>query len=287
MEELISETPVVSSKKKKSTTPKEPKVPKRDDFDIFRTIFQRTTQRRIPYILRNLGADHDLYFMSSSSEESFTYGASDHTIAMIKITDPVLQETVDKYMSKIYGMSHDEEQSLVVNIRDQISALGKTKGESFEDEVITDKYGGAYTRKFNKVGREVITRYSLAIDSLYHFQMVRAWCAMYRPYLEPRETDKVMALKHNDEENTIPVEVKFAEDDSFTCSPRLTRGVDTIYTKDMEKLPHPVIREELLVVHDSGSAYRLLHRVIGEGWSMVLLRPNAVYIAPMKKDQME
>ena len=274
-------------------TAKEPKAPKPkkrlSDFEIFRTIFQRTSERKLPYLLRNLGADSDIYFLSSHSEEDFVYGSSVLSIGMIEITDPELKAIVESFMVKMYGCKESDTGQLIVNIKEQISELAKTKGESLDSEVETNEHGAAWIRRYDINQRERIINYVSAIESLYHFQTVQSWCEQFRP------------LMTTDDPNHVYVPFKYQESGTSTITnldlttstivadmfgngiaPMITKGIDVIMSKSLEDLPYKVLSEEIIFFKESGSAHKMLHRIRAEGWNMIVLRPNAVYIPPRK-----
>jgi hypothetical protein len=289
-DESVAEEEVTTGKKKKAKVPKEPKAKKRpSDFEIFRTILQRTSERKQAFLLRNLGEDPDILFLCSADEAGFTFGSPDQAISMIEFTDLELKSVVDHYLGKLHGLQPDREISGFVCLRDQISELGKTKGEEFTDEVFTNEAGSAWiVRKDNK-DRSKPFYYALAIDSLFHVQLVADYCKNFRPLLDGNNAD-YLYYPYSHESNdtasivTLPPRAEYRDHMLGKAYPHgframMTKGLDIAMTKCVrDDFPYPVVDEEIIVWHDGGSACQLVHRVVAQGWRMITVRPNAIHV---------
>lgn len=272
---------------KNDSEPKKKKEKKRpSDFEIVRTILQRTHERKLPFLLKNIGEDPDIFFLCSKDESEFTYGSPDITIAIFEIVDTDLKSMVDNFVSKLYGLQGHSDNQLIINIRDQISELSKTKGEKIEVEVETDSFGSSWTIKKDINGKERTQYFSKAIESLFHVQLVKDWCRSYRPLLTTEDPNNLYyPYKHPDGETASIMTLPAAVDNNHplkTLYPygfrtMVTRGIDVILNKLLEEFPYPIIKEEMIVFQDQAAACQIAHRIIAEGWRMVLLRPNAVF----------
>lgn len=207
-------------------------------------------------------------------------------ISFVEFEDPSLKEIADTILSKIHGLSSPHQ--IIVNIRDQISELAKTKGESFEVDIQQDDFGSTWTVKTDIRGQERTLYYSRAIDSLFHFEQVRGWCDNYRFLLKTHNEKKqiIIPYTHPPGDTYTILTIPPFEDTSHPISQlypngfrtSVTRGLDLLITKGfVEQFPYPVLKEEIIFFVDSGCTVQMAHRVIGEGWRMVLLRPNAVF----------
>lgn len=267
-------------KKQKGQKPKK----RPSDFEIVRTILQRTHERKLPYILKNMGEDSDILLLCSEDEDGFVYGSSDMTIAMIEFEDPELEQAAESILTKMHG--YDAPNQILINARDQISELAKTKGETIDVEVEKDEYGSVWSVKKDIRGQERTLYFSRAIESLFHFQMVKHWCSSYRhllktqdpaylyyPYNHPDgSTYTILTLPPSDDKEH-PIRALYPN--GFRTS--VTRGIDMLITKMIEPhFPYQVVSEEVIVFIGDGSVCQMAHRVVGEGWRMVIIRPNAV-----------
>lgn len=281
-----------ASKIEKKTSP--PKAKKRlSDFEIFRTLLQRTTERKLPYLLKNIGEDSDIIFLCSENESEFVYGSSSISIAMIEILDESLKDIITPYFNKLYGLHTDVKHSLVINVRDQISDLSKTKGESFTSVVETNDAGSSWVTRKDIRGQERVVWLSKAIDSLFHFQVVREWCLKYRHLLTTDDPEYLYyPYTHVNKDtysvlkldpicgNNHPITSMYPNGFRITVS----RGIDVLIDKGLEDLPNPSTSEELIIFRDNGAACHIVHRIIGEGWRMILLRPNSVLFPSLSTD---
>jgi hypothetical protein len=280
------------SKEKSEKAPKAPKQKKRpSDFEIVRTILTRTHERKLPYLLKNMGEDSDILFFCSEDESGFTYGSSEMSIGLLEITDPELRTMVDNTLSKMYGYKDIEDKQLVINVRDQMSALVKTKGESIDEEVSTNEYGASWVMRKDIKGQERTLYYSKTIESLYHFQVVREWNNTYRPLLSTEDDDIIYLDYRYDNKETSSI-VKFdipKRNQTNTLEEKypngfrttITKGIDAIMVKNMENFPYPILKAEMIFFGSSGWACHIAHRVTAQGWRMLVLRPNMVFIPPL------
>lgn len=286
-EVVLVDKPIKIIKAKSEDEPKKKKERKRpSDFEIVRTIFQRTHERKLPFLLKNIGEDPDIFFLCSKDESEFTYGSPDITIAIFEILDSDLKLMADNFVNKLYGLQNHSDNQLIINIRDQISELAKTKGEKIEVEVETDSFGSSWTIKKDINGKERTQYFSKAIESLFHVQLVKDWCRSYRPLLTTNDpVNLYYPYKHPDGE-TASIMTLPAPDNSahplktlypYGFRTMVTRGIDVVLNKLLEEFPYPIINEEMVVFQDQAAACQIAHRIIAEGWRMVLIRPNAVF----------
>lgn len=281
------------TKKTSEKTPKAPKQKKRpSDFEIVRTILTRTHERKLPFLLKNMGEDSDIYFLCSEDESGFTYGSSEMSIAILEITDPELKEMLDIVLSKMHGLRDINDRQLVINIRDQMSELVKTKGESLPEDFQFNEEGTYWTVKTDIRGQEKTIYYSKSIESLYHFQVVREWNQQYRHLLTTEDDNNIYIDYHYDKKETSTIE-------SFTIPKRnstnlleelypngfrttITKGTSAIMDKSMEdNFPYPIQKAEMIFFGSSGQACHIAHRVVAQGWRMIVLRPNMVFVPPL------
>lgn len=286
-EVVLIDKPVKAIKVKSEAEPKKKKEKKRpSDFEIIRTIFQRTHERKLPFLLKNIGEDPDIFFLCSKDESEFTYGSPDITIAIFEILDDDLKIMADNFVNKLYGLQNHSDNQLIINIRDQISELAKTKGENIEVEVETDSFGSSWTIKKDINGKERTQYFSKAIESLFHVQLVKDWCRSYRPLLTTNDPINLYyPYKHPDGETASIMTLPAPDDGAhplkilypYGFRTMVTRGIDVILNKLLEEFPYPIINEEMIVFQDQAAACQIAHRITAEGWRMVLLRPNAVF----------
>lgn len=281
--EDVEEAPVEKVKVKAKSKPKEKKRP--SDFEITRTILQRTHERKLPYLLKDMGEDSDIWFFCSKDEGEFTYGSPDITIGIFEFTDPELITIIDGTMSKLYGLNRDLTQQRIINVRDQISELSKTKGESIDVEVAENEYGSAWVTKTNIREQEQTVYYSKGLDSLFHMQVVKHWCKIYRPLLTTQDPAHLYYEYRHPEGVTASILALPIEDENHPLAKiyphglrtMVTRGLDVILDKFLEDLPYPVLKEEVIVFQDQSTAVQIAHRILAQGWQMILLRPNAMF----------
>ena len=269
-----------------TTEPKPKKAKKRpSDFEIVRTILQRTHEYKLSYLFKNMGEDSDILFLCSCNEDDITYGSSDLSIGIFEFTDPELRSVVDTVLSKLKG--YDTLHQIVINLKDQFAALVKTKGESIEGDMESNEYGSHWIVKTNIKGDTRTAYYAKAIDSLYHFQEVSAWCKTYRPLLDTQDEQYLYyGYTHTDTDTTSIVtlapwhrpdhELAKLYPSGFRLA--ATKGLDVITGKAVVEFPYPVAQEELIIFKTDrhSTACQVAHRVVADGWRMVLLRPNAI-----------
>ena len=271
--------------------PKKTKGKKRlSDFEIVRTLLQRATDRRLPYLLKNMGEDSDILFLASEDEENFVYGSNELSISIIEITDPDLRIMVNTFLDKLEGIDTSARAQLVVNVKDQISELAKTKGESMDIDIIRDIFGTTWTIKTDVNGKEKTMFFSKAITSLFHYQMVGAWCRKYRDLLTTEDPNYIYyPYTHTaiPQSSLLRIENSDPTHPIFSVFPHglrtmITKGIDVFVSNVFDNFPYPVIKEEIIIFNEitstsKSAACHLAHRIIGEGWRMVLLRPNSVF----------
>lgn len=254
------------------------------DFEITRTILQRTHERKLPILLQNMGADKDLLFLCSAEEEGFLYGSSEMAIALVKFDNDEVKDLVTGVLSKLEGYGTD--QSLLINIRDQLSELAKTKGESLDIELERNPDGTSWFTRQDARGTERTVYYTKAFESLFHFEAVKYWCDHYRPLLE-RDDPSVIYYPYThpagDTYSILSIDKDHCQDhalsayypDGFRIC--VTRGIDMLITKGFEPhWPYQVQKEEILLFLKDGATCQMAHRIIGDGWRMLLVRPNSV-----------
>lgn len=285
MTEALEDTQVEPVKKKKTKEKKRP-----SDFEIVRTIFQRTSDRKLCYILKNLGEDPDIYFLCSASEKEFTYGSPRLAVALIQITDPELQKAVDAVTDKMKGFNNSKPFHGFIHLRDQISELGKTKGESLEGDIHTNRKGSSWIEKEDPSGKKKVQYYSLAIDSLYHVQMVSSYCRSYRRLLDADSDEFIYyPYSHTDAQTSSIMTLLPQHNHPLTqlyphgFRAMVTKGLDVILDKSLDDFVYPIIDQELIVFHDTDAqVVQIAHRIKAKGWNMVLVRPNAVFFPTLK-----
>lgn len=285
---LVVDDPDTGEKKvKKGQRPKK----RPSDFEITRTILTRTHERKLPILLKNMGEDEDLLVLCSEEEEGFMYGSSAMTCALVQFDDPEVKAICHSVLNKVHGFNLS--QQVLINLRDQISALGKTKGESFEETVETNEHGAAWVTRTDVRGQVRTVAYATMIDSLFHFEDIQTWCKTYRHLLTCTGEDVyVYPYTHPDSLTTSLLTVTPPEDenhpifklypDGFRAS--VTRGVDVFITKSFEDhFPYKPVEQDLLFFIKDGVVAQMVHRIIGLGWRMILVRPNSV-IFPIRKN---
>jgi hypothetical protein len=282
--ELVdSDAPLVVSESK----PKAKKGKKRpSDFEIVRTILQRTHERKLQWLLKDMGEDKDVLVLCSKDENEFTYGSPDIAVGIFEFTDPELKDLVYGYLNKMHGIGDECTRQRVVNIKDQISELSKTKGETIDVEVESNAAGSVWTTKTDINGGVKTSYFTKAIDSLFHMQMVGYWCRVYRPLLTTEDPNhRYYEYRHTDDRTGSIITIPPADDAEHNLNQTyphgframVTKGLDVIVDKPLVEFPYPVIKEELIVFQNESVSCQIAHRIIAEGWRMVLLRPNAVF----------
>lgn len=276
----IEKVDVEEKKVKKGQRPKK----RPSDFEITRTILQRTNERKLPILLRNMGEDEDILFLCSEEEDGFTYGSSSMTCAIVQFDDPEVRDICHSVLSKLYGFNSQNQ--ILINLRDQISALSKTKGESIEDDVQTNEFGAAWITRTDIKGSTRTVNFALTIDSLYHFENVRSWCNKYRPILNDEAPDMfVYPYAHPDGKTSVLLTVPRPEDENHPIAKLypdgfracVTRGVDVLIGKSFEPhFPYPIVSQDLIFFINDGVVAQMVSRIIGTGWRVLLVRPNSV-----------
>lgn len=287
-EELEIAEPVVDDSKVKKK--KEKKRP--SDFEITRTILQRTNERKLPFLLKDLGEDPDLLVLCSKNEEEFTYGSPDIAIALFHFDKPELKDIVEGCLSKLYGVTHESNYQRIVSLRDQFSELAKTKGEAVEGEVCSNAFGTSWVLRKDVKGQDKPFYFCKAIDSLFHMQLVGYWCKTYRDLLTTNNPDYLfydythtatatgsvitLALPSNSHNHLLAP--YYPHGFRFMAN----KGLDIGMSKGLDEFPYPLLKEELIVFTNQSTSCQIAHRMIGDGWRMILLRPNAVYFPTLK-----
>jgi len=58
----------------------------------------------------------------------------------------------------------------------------------------------------------------------------------------------------------------------------VTKGVDMLISKMFEDhFPYPIKSEEIIIFITDGAVCQMAHRIIGEGWRMLVIRPNSYF----------
>lgn len=266
--------------------PKKGQRPKKrpSDFEIIRTILQRTCERKLPIWLRHMGEDENFIVLCSNEEEGFVYGSSSMTLGLVEFDDPEVKAICDGVLSKLYG--YNAQHQILINLRDQMSELGKTKGESFGEEPLSDGQGTHWLTRTDVRGGERTVYYSKAVESFFNFDHIREWSGRYGALLRG-EDDKALVYPYShppgDTSSVLTVGIDDYKDHPIAqfyphgFRTIVTRGVDLAITKSFEAhFPYPVVKEELLFFLVDGAVCQMAHRVIGTGWRMLLVRPHSV-----------
>jgi hypothetical protein len=281
----VAEPVVVDTKTKKKKEKKRP-----SDFEITRTILQRTNDRKLPFILKDLGEDPDLLVLCSKNEEEFTFGSPDIALALFEFTTSEVKHLVEGVLHKLHGFTSDTHCQRIVNLRDQFSELAKTKGEANVDDICLNAFGSKWVLRPDAKGRDKPFYLCKAIDSLFHMELVHYWCKNYRPLLTTHnpdylyydynhtanDTGSIVTLAPHS--NNHPLGHYYPHGFRFMAN----KGLDVALGKGLDEFPYPLLKQELIVFQDQSVSCQIAHRMIGEGWRMVLLRPNAVYFPTMK-----
>ena len=270
-----------------STSPKKPKAKKRlSDFEIFRTILQRTCERKLPYMIRNMGEDRDLTLLFSGKENDFVYGSEQMALALFYFESDEIKTIMETYFQKLHGYSPEADYPQLINVRDQCSELVKTKGASIDREMVSNAQGSCWTVLTDKDGRTRDLYFNIAIDSLFHVREVESWCKTYRSVLLDDHPDFMYYPYRQGEGGTASlITLPPYPDPTHPMAQyfphgfrlRTTRGIDLIQDKFIEDLPYPIEKEELIFFSLEGAVCHVAHRLVCEGWRMLLLRPNTVF----------
>lgn len=270
MTDTVTEPPKKKGKKRPS------------DFEILRTITTRSHERKLPFVLKNMGEDADVLLLCSADEDSFTYGSPETAIALIEWTDPELKTAMTTILNSLYGWDRDTSTPLVINLRDQMSELAKTKGECNECPVLHHPAGSTWTVKTDKNGRERTIYFTKAIDSLFHMRIVSDWCQTYRPLLSTADSRYLYyPYTHPQDAPTASVLTLPPSEQSTDWSSlfphgfrqTVVRGQDVLLDKFLLEFPYPVLQEDCIVLPIDGVTCQCVHRIIADGWRMVVVRP--------------
>jgi hypothetical protein len=266
--------------------PKPKKGKKRpSDFEIVRTILTRTHERKLQWLLKDMGEHEDILFLCSRNEEEFTYGSPEISIAIFEFTDPDLHAMVFDCLGMMHGIKDAPKRQRTINLRDQISELSKTKGVSLDVEVESNEAGSVWVTKTDIAGKDRTTYFSLAIDSLFHMQTVKHWCDLYRPLLATEDPSHLYYDYTHSDTNTGRILTLPANADKdhplakmypYGFRTMVTRGLDVVVNKFLLDIPFPILKEEIVVFQNESASCQIAHRIISEGWRMILVRPNAV-----------
>lgn len=267
-------------------TKKSPKAKKRpSDFEIVRTILQRTCERKLPYLLKNITDSKDTLLLCSEEEDGFSYGSPTLALGFVEFDDLELRDIVVKVLEKTHGFNSDNQ--VIINLRDQISELSKTKGESMEVETFKRNPDYIWTIRKDIKGNERELYFCKSVESLYHFQLVSTWVKQYRdllytqdpnhlyyPYTPPESKTHSLLKIPTLVESDHPISKLYPN--GFRTM--LTKGIDILISKMFEPhFPYPIESEEFIVFLSDGAVCQMAHRIIGKGWRMLLLRPNAYF----------
>jgi hypothetical protein len=283
----IDEDVLGEKKIKKGQKPKK----RPSDFEIVRTILQRTHERKLPILLRNMGEDEDLLVLCSEEEKGFTYGSSAMACMLVQFDNQDVKDLCHSVLAKLHGFNHPYQ--ILINLRDQISALSKTKGERIDEPVETNEHGAAWVTRTDVRGQTRTVAYATMIDSLFHFEDIKAWCRIYRhlltcegddvyiyPYTHPDSLTSSLITIPSPEDPNHPI-AKLYPDGFRIC---VTRGVDVFITKSFEDhFPYKPLSQDLIFFIKDGVVAQMVHRIIGDGWRAILTRPNSV-IFPIRKN---
>jgi len=272
-----------TSKDKPKKAPKPKKRP--SDFEIVRTILQRTCERKLPFLLKNIAESQDTLLLCSEKEEGFYYGSPSLSLGFVEFDDPELRDTVHKFLEKTHG--YLSENQVVINLRDQVSELSKTKGESMDVEVFRQGDDDVWTVRKDVTGKERSLYFCESVKSLYHFQLVSTWVKQYKDLLYTQDPKHLYYPYVHTEAKThslLKIPTSSEIDHPITklyphgFRTMLTKGIDILISKMFEPhFPYPIKSEELIVFISDGAVCQMAHRVIGEGWRMLILRPNAYF----------
>lgn len=256
------------------------------DFEIVKTIFQKTHEYRLPFLLKNTGEHSDIYFLSSVEESKLVYGDPKISIGMIEITDEVLREKTLSVFQNLKGFDNSDRQ-LFINVKQQMSQYGKDKEEGFGCEIFEDKTGSSWIVKKDINGRENIVQFVKSVDDLFQMHYVKAWCDKYRSVLSsPDESFERYPVSFDDKEKVLLLTLGRPERGLQNLYPdgfrmQMIKGVDLIVDTHVAKLDYPILNQEIIVFRNTfegrlEEACQLVHRIEAEGWRMILLRPNSV-----------
>jgi hypothetical protein len=272
-----------TSKEKPKKGPKPKKRP--SDFEITRTILQRTCERKLPYLLKNIAEDKDVLLLCSEKEEGFSYGSPSLSLGFIEFDNPELKDIVRNVLEKTHGFS--SENQVVINLRDQISELSKTKGESMDVETFTKDPDCVWTVRKDVTGKERELYFCQSVESLYHFQLVSVWVKQYKDLLYTKDPNHLYyPYVHTEAKTHSLLKIPPLEELDHPISKlyphgfrtMLTKGIDILISKMFEPhFPYPIVSEEIIVFLSDGAVCQMAHRVIGDGWRMLLIRPNAYF----------
>lgn len=279
-----------TSKEKPKKAPKPKKRP--SDFEIVRTILQRTCERKLPYLLKNIADTGDTLLLCSEEEDGFTYGSPTLSIAFVDFDDPELKSIVSTTLNKLHGFNSTNQ--VIINLRDQMSELTKTKGESIDVEIFNKDPDCTWTIRRDASGKERDLYFCKGVSSLYHFQLLNTWVKQYQNLLYTEDQDHLYFPYCHTETQThsilkipSPQELNHPINKLYPHGFRtvVTKGIDVLISKMFEDhFPYQIKSEELITFLSDGAVCQMAHRVIGEGWRMLLLRPNAYFFPHLSID---
>lgn len=275
--ETISDVP----QEKKKRAKKGP-----SDFEIVRTLFTRLHERKLAFIFKNLGEENNIYFFCSQKEDNLLYGSSAIAIGLLEITHPDLLIKVESILAKLYGFDAQDKSQRIIHVRDQFSELAKTKGETIDGVVKQNDAGAVWLAKKNKLDKDQPLEFVSPIDSLFHFYQISDWSKRYYPLLTTNLNSVVYVpyrYLNKETSSLVTIEEDYLKDSPLkSLYPKgfrniMTKGLDVLITKNLEEFPYPIQSEEFIIFAYEGGAVQLAHRVIGDGWRMLVTRPNAVF----------
>ncbi len=284
---MTEDTQIEVTKKKKEKK-------KLSDFEIVKTIFLKTTEYRLPYILKNTGEDSDIYFLCSSKESDIIYGSSEVSIAILEITDSELKNITDSVLRNLKGFDIQDKQ-IFINIKEQMSEYGKDKEEGFKCEIFENEFGSSWILKKDVSGNERIIPFVKSVEDLFHLRNVEFWNKKYRHLLDTQDPNYEYYPFSSDEKQKISLltlgspknGLNNLYSDGFRS--RMTKGVDLLVDSFVNKLDYPILKNEIIVFRHTHNdslekACQLIHRIQTNSWRMIILRPNFVIFPKTSKD---
>ena len=278
--DLLIEPVLVEKKEKKKKEKKRP-----SDFEITRTILQRTNDRKLPFLLKDLGEDPDLLMLCSKDEKEFTYGSPDIALGLFEFDRDEVRDVVSGVLHKLHGFTHEGNYQRIISLRDQFSELAKTKGEAVEGEICTNAFGTTWVLRKDVKGHDKPFYFCKAIESLFHMELVKHWCKTYRPLLTTDHPDYAYYDYTHTASETGSI-VTLPPQSANHCIGRhyphgfrfmANKGLDVAIGKGLDDFPYPLLKQELIVFQNQSISCQIAHRFIGDGWRMIVIRPNAVY----------
>lgn len=256
------------------------------DFEIVRTLFTRLHERKLSFIFKNLGETENIYFLCSQKEDGLLYGSSSISIGLLEITNDDLQSKIDSVLAKLYGFDSEDHSQRIIHIRNQFSELAKTKGDKIDGPIKQNDDGAIWLDRKNKLDKSQPLEFVNPIDSLFHFYQISNWSRRYYPLLHTNPNNCLyIPYRYVDKETSslVKIDQSYLKETIFeSLYPKglrnvITKGIDVLITKNLEEFPYPLQNEEFIIFQHEGGACQWAHRVIGDGWHMLIARPNAIF----------